>query len=108
MKKNPKLLSKPELENHHQAHLQSKLSRAEYCRQHNLDYKQLSNYASKVNTTKSNATDHKPDFIPLSIITEPVSNEFKLTLSNGRQLSWVTNWSPQQVMRFVLDWSVQP
>ena len=112
--KNTKLLSKSELEHHHNTQLKSKMSRAEYCRRHNVDYKQLSGHASKLLKSKPSNNQNIPmksDFIPVSVISKPkpstTISEFTLTHSDGSQLSWSTSWSPEQVLDFVSGWRAQ-
>ena len=101
-------LSKSELEHHHKTQLQSKLTRAEYCRRHDINYKQLSSYATKQTNEKSKVGQNNSGFIPISVISKsepPIQpNEFTLRHSDGSELSWKTHWSPEEVLEFVSGW----
>lgn len=112
--KNTPLLSQSELEYHHLTQRQSKLSRAEYCRRYDINYKQLSSYASRQIKNKFNSDQNitnKPGFVPVSVVakSEPAitPSEFTLTHPDGGQLSWSTHWSPEQVLEFVSGWRMQ-
>ena len=112
--KNTDLMSKTELEHHFIAQRQSKLSRAEYCRRHSINYKQLSGYASRKINNKQNEPEintNKSGFVPVSVVAKPepsmMPSEFTLTHSDGSQLSWSTSWSPEQVLEFVTGWRMQ-
>lgn len=105
-----------DLLHHHKLQLESGLSRAEYCRQHNIDYKKLSGVAAKVSNTQPKVNDYanlaSGDFIPVKVVSQTNSttsrNEFSLTRSDGSSLTWVSCWSPEQVLSFVTAWRAHP
>lgn len=108
--------TQPDWPHHVQAHQQSGLSRAEYCRQADLDYDQFGYHARKcqaqLTPRSAEAETHQhveSDFVPvvLPYRREHPKNEFTMTRTDGTTLSWSVDWTPQQVLEFVSGWKSQ-
>jgi hypothetical protein len=91
------------------------LSRAAYCREHDLDYAQMGYYLKKANADSSqtappNRTSNYinnsiGDFIPVQVTTAaPPMIEFTLSQPDGADLRWTAHWGPQQIIEFIKHW----
>lgn len=94
---------------HVKAFERSKLSRAEYCRKHDINYDQLGYYirtlAAKIDTPNI-AREPNPvtDFYPLRLSAPSSSGiTFTLTQRDGSTLSWSAPWNAEQVASFIMQ-----
>jgi hypothetical protein len=90
------------------------MTRAAYCREHDINYDQFGYYLRKADSSKTELAKPKPcsndikaigDFLPVQITSVASSAvEFTLSQPDGAQLHWSAHWSPVQVIEFLNHW----
>lgn len=112
--KSTKDSKQPDWAAHISAFKKAGLTRAAYCREHDINYDQFGYHLKKMDavavktaklTPSANSVKAIGDFLPVQVTSVASSAiEFTLSQPDGAQLHWAAHWSPMQVIEFLSQW----